>query len=461
MDRQKRVSDLLIKLCLFVLVFFMFTIALRFVTRNVLVERLGMNNAFTEMVFFDANEMGATEETSDAEETENREEIEIDWAKLYPFEEAPTVVASPLTPIFSKTEHYKEKITVVKEKIETYAGDLLIGQMAITEVSNKYKNLLKWNLNSFWEYNGVAKLEDGYLTNYIPSVDVSENIDSIVQLNEFCKEAGCDFLYVQAPYKISKYENDDISGSLDYSNQNADSLIHGIEDEGVSVLDLREVAYEQGISHKDLFYRTDHHWKGEYGIWAAKEIAEAINALFGYELETDLLNEDYFEKREYQEWFLGSRGKKVTLAKAEPEDFTLIYPKFQTVLHYEIPSLGIDETGDFSITYDMNQVEEKDFYGKNPYGAYNYADKPLIKIENLMNENDLKILVIKDSFGNSVVPSLSLCASQTNILDLRLFDGSLRTYIKDVKPNVVVVICNPGAIGEIDWTSHTNLFDFR
>ncbi|MBR3158571.1 MAG: hypothetical protein IKF14_05650 [Atopobiaceae bacterium] len=177
----------------------------------------------------------------------------------------------------------------------------------------------------------------------------------------------------------------------------------------------------------------------------------------GFNLDASLIEPDRFTTDVYPQWFLGSQGKKVTLAKASPEDFALYYPKFATSLHYCVPSLGIDEVGDFSVMYDMRQVEERDYYNKNPYAAYIYADQPLETIENLERRDGPHLLVVHESFGNCVVPFLSLVAGRVDSIDLRHFDGSLRTYIETERPDAVVVMYNPSALG----SNNAALFDFR
>ena len=73
-------------------------------------------------------------------------------------------------------------------------------------------------------------------------------------------------------------------------------------------------------------------------------------------------------------------------------------------------------------------------YRQEQFAAYNYADCSLIHIENFAEDAaDVKILVVKDSFANSVAPFLALCVKQTDILDPRWFKGSIRSYINPAR----------------------------
>ena len=116
-------------------------------------------------------------------------------------------------------------------------------------------------------------------------------------------------------------------------------------------------------------------------------------------------------------------------------DSTFI-PKVESKLHYVIPNLGIDEVGDFSVTYDMTCVDEIDYYRKSPYSAYNHADQPVIEIENELADSGESVLIIHDSYYNCVIPFLSLDIKDVISLDVRHFTGSVEKYIMEEKPDL-------------------------
>lgn len=288
---------------------------------------------------------------------------------------------------------------------------------------------------------------DGYLTRILPKSDMGGKADAVARLAKECVARGIPFLYVNAPFKVCTREDASMSGVSDFSNQNSDELLASLGVNGVRALDLRAILHEEGLSHHELFYRTDHHWLPSTGMWAARRLAEEINSMAGCDLDASRIEPGMFTSKVCPEWFLGSQGKKVTLSRAVPEDFELYYPAYATNLRYRIPALGIDEAGDFSVLYDMRQVNVRDYYNKNPYAAYIYADQPLETIENLDVEGGPHVLVVHDSFGNCVVPFLSLVAGRVDSIDLRSFDGSLWAYIEAERLDVVVVMYNPSAFG--------------
>ncbi len=57
--------------------------------------------------------------------------------------------------------------------------------------------------------------------------------------------------------------------------------------------------------------------------------------------------------------------------------------------------------------------------------------------------------MIKDSFGIPVYSFLSLGVSEVRALDLRLFKRSVSEYAKNNKPDVVLLMYNADAFGDI------------
>ena len=392
---------------------------------------------------------------------------QIEWQKLYPFTEEQLSRHSNRETEFVKTTDKLRSLpgriyAYLKKWVEAYAGEHFFARLFWVKAAKLYEKFLGWNMASMSEYNGVVTLSDGYLVEFDKKRDVSESVNSVVELAGFCKQREIDFLYVNAPSKICRFEDANVSGILDFSNQNADEFLQQLMKADVRCYDLREVLHAEGMSHHGAFYRTDHHWRSEIGFWAARHISQFLSYEYAYSIDLSLLNVDKFTVVIYPSSFLGSHGRKVTLALTEPDDCVLFYPKYPTLLHYQIPDNDINIQGDFSITYNMSQVEEIDYYNKSPYGAYNYGDRPLIILENQSLSNDMKLLMIHDSFANCVIPFLALGIKNVDALDLRHFYGSVRNYIDSTRPDIVVVLYNENAIGQtIDWQSHTSTFDFR
>ena len=383
---------------------------------------------------------------------------QIDWENLYPFDGEKDHYVPPSKPsILGKIYQY------VKIRADKYTTENLPERFRFVEIARIYEGLTVWNFASIFDYNAVVGLHDGYLSAYTTSKDVSESAEAAASLDEFCKSLGIDYMYVNIPSKICVSEDRDISGTLDYVNQNADRFLQMLKTSGVKYYDLRAELHKEGMNHHKAFYRTDHHWKPETGLWAAKYILQVLKDDYGWDTKPEMLAPENFEYVIYPDWFLGSSGKKLTLLRTTPEDFTLIYPKFTTQFRFEVPVTKIDTIGDFAVIYNMAHVSRKDYYNMNPYGAYKYGDQPLSKIHNMLNTGERKVLILHDSMSTCMIPFIALGIEKTDDIDLRQFTGSLRTYIKTTRPDLVITAYNSSMIGLTTKSARPNnkMYDFR
>ena len=473
---NKRSDQVFCSISLAIILFFAISIAIRTITRQVLIKKYGITNAFTKVILFDVQKLkdfdAQDNDVHKDDDVDILEEnsIEIDWESLYPFSSSDQKIVQIKSEkeetksiwLNQYIEIYKEKVKSIKSKIDIYVSDFLIGYHKIVNLSKSYEKLIQWNYTSYSEYNGIFKLKDGYLYNINKKKDVTEVANSIADIAQFCMKEKINLLYVLAPHKICKYEDEEISGTLDFTNQNADSLLDYLRSFKIDFIDLRKDIHEENLSHHNLFYRTDHHWNAEMGLWTSRHILQSIKRKYKYNIDLSVLNKEKIKTILYPAWFLGSQGKKVTLQQTTPDDFSLLYPTYETSLHYIIPSKNIDVIGDFSILYDMQNVNVKDYYMKNPYATFIYADQALEQITNNLIKNNVNILILHDSFGNCVIPFMAMGVKHIDSIDLRFFTGSVKSFIKTKKIDIVILLYGAHAIGgKIDWSNHKDIFDFR
>lgn len=470
--RNDKFTRTIMGVCYGILFFFMLTILLRLFTRIILVERLQIeDNAFINALFFDQPTLTNTKNGGIFLMNEDGENVagvgDVNWAERYPFsaeDAARETSLSSVSKIDRLLNSYENAVASLTGKFTYYCTDLIFCHDFFVGGMNWVRRFVGWNISALKDYNSVVTLTDGRLTEYLPRLDVVENASSVIELKEYCGELGLDFLYVQSPYAICRTENADVSGVLDFSNENADNLLAQLAAGGVTCLDMRTLLHADGLSHAEAFYRTDHHWTANTGLWAAKMLAQNLNEAHGFSVDAAMLEPDRFSYEMYHSWWLGSRGRKLTSIAAEPEDFTIIYPDYETLLRYEIPEQSLDELGAFSITYDMTDAVRSDGYSPyNSYSVYNHGDKGVIILTNKLCTDGKKILIIKDSFVNVVSPFLACTngISELDVLDVRHFTGSARTFICEKQPDIVILWYNPSTIGEIDWNTHKSPWDFR
>ena len=450
---------ILTRLLMLVLVLFMLLIGLRMGTRYILVNRLGMNNAITRLVMWDNPRL--TLPGYVAEEMP----VVTDWDERYPFS-VPSAQTTRWAHRFKWIDEVQSRIKRLVGRISTtvelYANQHLMFRRPMVESANSYELFVGWNLAGYTEYNNVIDLGGGYLTTFSGRIDVGGNVAAVADLRGYLDSKGIPLLFVQLPNKTSR-EDGGFNDVVDFYNDNANRLVTGLRDNGIHTLDLRDNVEQQRLNHRALFFRTDHHWLPQTGLWAAGEVAKTLNETFGYGVDMSSLDAKQYDYQILKSWFLGSLGKKVTLARARPDDFAVIRPKFPVDMRLEIPSLNMDVTGDFEIIFDQYQLTHKDYYQENPYGAYLYSaytTHAFIRMENnLMPKQGKRMLLLGDSFSSTLAPFLHLGVEALDFVDLRSFDGSLRALIEWGGYDMVVI--SYSSLFPVEYNTHQSMYDFR
>lgn len=297
------------------------------------------------------------------------------------------------------------------------------------------------------ERNTVYKMNNGQLTFLYPKYDTDYCVKNISELNDYLTKRGIKMLYIQAPFKINKFDNQLPVGLQDYTNLNADKFLHGIKKHKVPYLDLRELIKFNNMQYDNLFYNTDHHWKTETAFWAYKTIMEFLNENYGVDYNKKTTDINSFTVAKYKDSFLGSQGRRVGKYYGGIDDYVLLCPDFATNYDIEILShFGYinKKTGSFE-----DAIVESDFIDANSpvitnkYAAYFGGDFPLLKITN-KNVSNGRVLILQDSFGLPFSAFMSLNFNQVDIMDLRYFrEQTFFEYIDERKYDMVFFLYNP------------------
>lgn len=470
---NKSITDISMRFCFAVLLFFLVTIMTRFLTRQIFVEKLGWDNAFTKIVFWGDKNMGKAPGIPD----ENGEvTVEINWSKLYPFRDGSEPLATSSD--FPAVVRYVSLVHAVKTKISTYTENLLFGHMQITKVGRSYNNLIGCATMPI-DNNGdeIIILNNGYMTYSEPAVaqdDIEVLANNVADFSEYLEDNGITFIYANAGSKVCKNDKQLPAGAEENTNENADALIELLKNQNVNVLDYRPLQEEKYPDWYPSYYITDHHWKNTTGLWAAGELAAVLNEKAGFDFDLHYFDDNHYFINTTEHYFLGGQGRILTTAVAEPEPFSEVIPVFDTDLSVQIPTRGIDVRG----TYDEVLFRKK-FYdsiadyrledfetAQDTYHSVMWRNDALGMVQNhITKDNEGKrILMIQDSFGWYLSTYLALDIPKIDYINLNAFTGSLKKYIEDTKPDaVVLLLCerNIRAIGAEEYNGHTHFFDFR
>lgn len=389
-----------------------------------------------------------------------RKRIDINWEKIYPFtyprtfkEEKEKYSSDAMSPI-------KDRIVDLTAKIEAYATDKMPFRMQLIGLYSNLNHLL--GMDFVTGDDTTLELTDNYFVSSVVQQDTTEHSKQIYYFKEFLDTKEIPLLYVQAPYKIDKYDST-YDALEDPINDMGDTLKAQLTDYKINILDLRDVIHEKNLNLYNLFYGTDHHWKVETGLWASGEIVDAVNKNYGLRLDETVFDRAFVNKK-YEKRFLGSLGKKVTLNVAKLEDFTEIYPAWKTDLSIEVPNYNYSARGKFEdVIIDrmwLDKTESMDYYNEYIYESYCYGNNSLVKLHNNQTENGKKVLLLSNSFGLVVTPFLALTTEDVIQLHPGFFNGSIKKYIEVELPDIVIILYCPSSIAPITEDGNSSIFVF-
>lgn len=296
----------------------------------------------------------------------------------------------------------------------------------------------------------IIKDGDGFLffigPASIETVDYAKN--KIVELNDYCHSLDTEFAFIYYPSK----SNSNVISTEYGIDTNLEEIrydfISYLEKNGIDYLHIRELLEGDGYKTKDVFYKTDHHWTTNAGLYSARAIVNYLNDEYGYRLNNSDLDENEFSYIYYDDLWFGETGRSLSRSWVGTLDgFTQIMPKNNTSIS-QIYADGTRVDGDFSIMvddywYDKENINYYDFSAHYTY-AKGMAPNPVIYHNNYIDENGKKILIIKDSFSIVVIPFLTLAVEDIAIWDMREVSDSdsLYEYIKDNNFDAVLLAYN-------------------
>jgi hypothetical protein len=294
----------------------------------------------------------------------------------------------------------------------------------------------------------IIKADSGMLLTTQLKVDdnqLEQEISYIQKIKNYSEDNGSNFLYCSIPKKAFYEELPPNTSSFDILNK--ENLLNGLSAHNIPFVDFQYGLQKYQV--KDVFFRTDHHWKPYSGFIATKVICEELKEKYGFQYNSEYININNYNVEVFHDYFLGSAGKKVGrfFDWQGADDIEIITPKFNTELSEERP-LSEEERrcGKFDETVLFMERMIKDYYNTNPYATYGGGDYRLQIMTNNLNPYGKKILLIRDSFSGVIAPFLALQTRELHIIDDREGDYpegdivDIESYIREIQPDYVIVV---------------------
>ena len=292
------------------------------------------------------------------------------------------------------------------------------------------------------ETHEVVKLNNGYLTfKSLYDSDLTDLKEYLLSLKSSCNATNTELIYINTLSKNTS--NSELLPDF-YPHchmSNLEEIKPILENNDITVLDFESIISEQSIDKYSLFFKTDHHWKPQTGIWVSQNICLAINKEYGWNINTNIFDIKNYNIETYPKLFLGSQGKRVGALFTEVDDFEVVSPDFETNLTVLMSDTNYEVTGSFSETllFEENITPNKLLNQETTaYNIYMDGNHDLVQITNNNIVNGKRALIIMDSMGCVVAPYLALSFEKLDCIDIRSYKEPIESYIQKTSPDVVI-----------------------
>lgn len=315
-----------------------------------------------------------------------------------------------------------------------------------------------------YEFNNFSYIKDknGYLhyASFFQEDDpkIVEYAKRVKRLKEHVEKNGTKVLFVVAPGKYIKGESEFVrSMPVNNPDNTVDEMIFYLNRFGIDTIDLRKYIPNETLSYEDAFFKTDHHWTVPASFQAAQIIVDTIEEKYGEDLDPDqyYMNPDNYESVTYMHGMLGSMGRKTGANFSELENFTALWPKFET--HYTRESIGVSGAvqtvsgteKDTILAVDILKKGDN-IYSDSQYSFYLNGINPMEKVINEDNRNGCRIFAIRDSYFSPVMAFLlPMCGEIDAIWSLEKLDEvDIEEYISENVVDYVIIEIYPYNIYE-------------
>lgn len=305
-------------------------------------------------------------------------------------------------------------------------------------------NWIETNLYTTNKLFGMKVYKEVFITNgdYLVSVvnpvdaeqsivDVSKKIDHLAY---DLKRENVPLYFALVPNKSTMMENCLPDYIESKPNELTDKLVGEISSD-IIVLDLRS-AIQQHLGESNMYFYTDHHWKPKAAFYAYAEIINRMNIdVSELGKPSDISDYTWVESNVS---FYGSEARKVGRYNVSSPDTVTIVEKKQKEKPLKIRYKGTNNQP----LFDENFLTNDEIY-TNRYKYYFSGDVPEGIIRNPNIKNGCKLLIIKDSYANAMIPFFPTNFEEVRIMDRRHYDQvSVREYVKENDIDIVLLVHN-------------------
>ena len=295
---------------------------------------------------------------------------------------------------------------------EDYTADHIVGR-------DFWVSLKAWceRLSGKQENNGAYFAENGAVINRVEAPDMDKLVQNLGFVNKLVENVDVPVYFGIIPSAATVW-----NGYLPEGAPTADELdiiTQLYQEFGGIPMDMAQALN----SHRDeyIFYKTDHHWTSLGAFYGANAIFEAMGL--------ERLKLENYASTTVTEDFNGTTFSSSGVRWLKPDSI-------QTYISED----GVKVTGYYTGKPEESSLYHGDFLEKkDKYSYFLGGNQPLCVIESEKNDGP-KVLVVRDSYADSLAPFLSERFSEVHLFDLRYNMMPIPQYVEANGIDAVVVL---------------------
>lgn len=268
------------------------------------------------------------------------------------------------------------------------------------------------------ENNGIYFCDDGSLISRFDAPEEKKLTSAANYITKFAEKAGVPVTFGLIPTQAYVWAD-----KLPAGAPNADQK--AVYDQMAALLggtvNMADTFWTNLPAHKseDIFYRTDHHWTSLGAYYGYVSVMEALGR------GDEVIPLSAYEKTTVSTEFYGTVFSTSGVRWVEPDVMDVYVPDTGIT----VTTQGFDANGNPTEEprrlYDVSYLDKKDKYSMFLGGQQSLG------IVRTGNTDKPKLLLVRDSYTDSMVPFLTPHFSEIHLIDLRYYKRSTAEYIKE------------------------------
>ncbi len=273
------------------------------------------------------------------------------------------------------------------------------------------------------EENGVYIGSDGFLFDFPAEYIKADNKKKLEVIDNFCnKYKGARQMLVLSPNSSYIYkELLPYNVQLPDQNKQINSIFRSLKSESLIKLNATDSLLEAKKGGTQLFYKTDHHWTTR----AAFSVFESISSQWGIKTKNYSF---YPVTADFEGTLSGKAGISGT----------------KDIIEICVPE---NAEGTYTVNYESKQLktatlfDESKLNQKNKYEIFVGGNFDKVAIDTV-RQNEMSLLIVKDSYANCMIPMLTPYFSKIVIVDPRYLTDSISAIMQETDFTHILFLYN-------------------